>query len=96
MKHKTLRNRRLSKNKNKQIMKLAEVTTSKYIDVRDKEQLYLIIKNADKKVIINIGARTYNKIEEMMGESSTIKEGKLEFKKHETSSNEKPKPKMAK
>lgn len=49
---------------NKQKTKLMETTVKavKYKDVRDKEQLYVVITKGEKKAIINVGQKTYDSV----------------------------------
>lgn len=46
--------------------KNASVTATKLKDIRDKEQLYLIIENENHKVIINVGEKTFNAVERLI------------------------------
>lgn len=49
---------------NKQKTKIMETTVKavKYKDVRDKEQLYVVITKGEKKAIINVGQKTYDTV----------------------------------
>lgn len=56
------------------------VAAVKYTDVRDKEQLYVTIKNQKgEKVVINVGNKTYDAVKKITEGELTITEGKLEL-----------------
>lgn len=44
------------------------VSAAKYIDVRDKEQLYVIIQNEKGKQVINVGLKTYEAVKKLTEE----------------------------
>lgn len=50
-------------------MKL-EVKAVKHLDINSKEQLYLVIGEAENKVIINIGEKTYEKVKKITNETT--------------------------
>lgn len=56
-----------------------KVTATKFKDVRDKEQLYVIIENdKHEKVIINVGQKTYDNVKKITDiKEKTITEQKL-------------------
>lgn len=43
-----------------------KVTATKIKDIRDKEQLYIVIEEGEKKVIINCGIKTFTAVEELL------------------------------
>lgn len=45
-------------------MKL-EVKAVKHLDIKDKEQNYIVIGEAENKVIINVGEKTYNSVKNL-------------------------------
>lgn len=63
-------------------MKTLTVTAVKHKDIREKEQLYIIMSNTEgKKVVINVGQKTYDSVNELTGEKEIINQDtKIPFK----------------
>ena len=54
------------------------VKATKLKDIRDKEQLYIVIGDAEQKVVINVGKKTFDAVEKLLNSSV---EKKTETKK---------------
>lgn len=63
-------------------MKTLTVTAVKHKDIREKEQLYIIMSNTEgKKIVINVGQKTYDSVNELTGEKEIINQDtKIPFK----------------
>lgn len=48
-----------------------KIEAKKHADIRGKEQLYLVISEGEKKVIVNIGEKTFNAVNELINPTGT-------------------------
>lgn len=45
------------------------VKAVRHVDVREKEQLYIIVEKGEKRIVINVGEKTYKAIKELTEET---------------------------
>ena len=58
-----------------------EVKAVKMLDIYDKEQLYIVIGEGEKKVIINVGEKNFEKVKKITEDEQQSIRHKVEDKK---------------
>ena len=62
-------------------MKAINVKAVKMLDIYDKEQLYIVIGEGEKKVVINVGEKNFEKVKKLTEDEQQPVRNKVDDKK---------------